>query len=69
MLLAWIGNFDKIFVRFIQRRVDNIQSKKIVSQWYHIATLQADILSRDAFLPVLEKCGVIVPAFCLFKEI
>ena len=33
------------------------------------ATLQADILSRDAFLPVLEKCGVIVPAFCLFKEI
>lgn len=43
--------------------------KKIVSQWHHIATLQADILSRDAFLPVLEKCGVIVPAFCLFKEI
>ena len=69
IVLAWTGNFNKIYEPLVQRRVDNIRSKEIVTQWQGIATLQnpADILSMGASLSVLEKwsCGVVVPAFFL----
>ena len=57
-MLAWTDNFNKIYEPLVQRRVDNIRSKEIVTQWQRIAASQnpADILSIGASLSVLEKC-------------
>ena len=58
IVLAWTDNFNKIYEPLVQRRVDNIRSKEIVTQWQRIAASQnpADILSIGASLSVLEKC-------------